>query len=86
MGWRSKGIPDSVKAPKKVARSRSIERDLCIEASVAIRGSALFLVLGLTRLSLTDAKEARRLAMERFHLLQPHFEQNEPLRSVAIVD
>src|ERR1035438_332462 len=29
------------------------------------------------------SKEARRLAMERFRLLQPHLEQNEPLRSVA---
>lgn len=28
-------------------------------------------------------EEARRLAMERFRLLQPHLEQNEPLTSVA---
>ena len=28
-------------------------------------------------------EEARRLAMERFRLLQPHLERNEPLTSVA---
>jgi hypothetical protein len=33
----------------------------------------------LVRLS----EEARKLAMERFRLLQPHLEQNEPLKSVA---
>lgn len=27
--------------------------------------------------------EVRKLAMERFRLLQPHLEQNQPLRSVA---
>jgi hypothetical protein len=29
------------------------------------------------------SEEARKLAMERFCLLQPHVEQNEPLKSVA---
>jgi putative transposase len=29
------------------------------------------------------SEEARKLAMERFRLLQPHLESNEPLRSVA---
>jgi putative transposase len=29
------------------------------------------------------SEEARKLAMERFRLLQPHLEQNEPLKSVA---
>jgi putative transposase len=28
-------------------------------------------------------EEARRLALDRFRLLQPHLEQNEPLTSVA---
>ena len=29
------------------------------------------------------SEEARKLAMERFRLLQPHLEQNEPLKRVA---
>ena len=29
------------------------------------------------------SEEARKLAMERFRLLQPHLENNEPLTSVA---
>lgn len=29
------------------------------------------------------SEEARKMAMERFRLLQPHLEQNEPLKSVA---
>src|SRR5208282_3314357 len=28
--------------------------------------------------------DARKLALERFHLLQPHLEQNQPLRAVAL--
>ena len=28
--------------------------------------------------------EARKLALERFHLLQPHLEQHQPLRTVAL--
>lgn len=29
------------------------------------------------------AEETRKLALDRFHLLQPHLEENHPLRLVA---